>query len=480
MNPLKTLCKQAGKFQVFFLILLLFSVELQAKKAFVTPHGKDTWPGTLSQPYLTLQHAISSPDWDTLIIRDGIYETAEPVRITRSGKPGHILVIMAENRYGAIIDANGYTIEKSSGRTANRSGIGSLHMDHVHDIRIEGIIVRNSHGIGIKVGHGSARIRLTECKAENSFNSGIGLWYCDSVMVDHCEVTGANDPAFKTATDRMRREAPHEALTVAGATHFVVKFNHVHHCYKEGIDCKEVSSHGIIRDNRMHDLPRQGLYVDCWFGLLQDVEFTRNRVHNCEWGMAISGEGRNARMKNIRVHHNLFYDNRASGIFFSVWGNDEPRDSIYIYNNTVVDNGSRGHWAGPVGGIDIRSKNLTNVWIYNNICQDNYAFEIGSSFPPDSVNQAFSERNIVVINNHSSFFKSIPDLPGDYGPVYGMTGESASEGDAKFTDRESFSISKKSPANRKGWKNGPMGYLPYIGVGNDGPESEYVSDKRTQ
>ncbi|MFW5752052.1 MAG: right-handed parallel beta-helix repeat-containing protein, partial [bacterium] len=198
---------------------------------------------------------------------------------------------------------------------------GLLHIESVSYIRFENIMVRNSRNVGIYVkGPGTANIELVNCKTDDTYNSGIGIWYADSVLVKGCEITRANNQDMRPEGFPLRREAPHEALTLAGATNFTVTENHIHSCYKEGIDCKEVSSHGVIFNNYIHDLPRQGLYVDCWFGMLENVEIYSNIVHDCEWGAAISGEGKDAKMKNIRLHHNILYNNRASGILFGVWG----------------------------------------------------------------------------------------------------------------------------------------------------------------
>lgn len=445
------------------MLLFMLFAPLHSKTIWVHPEGADDAPGNESQPLRSVQAALDQPGYDTVVLMNGTFRIDQPIRMRRSGTPGNKLVIMAQKQHQAIIDAGDYTLEAGSGKTPNRSGIASFHFGEVHHLLIEGIQVHNSHGMGIALAHGASNIILTHCRVVNSFNSGIGLWYSDQVKVLHCEVTGANRQDMKTDLDRLGREAPHEALTIAGATHFEVAFNEVHHCDKEGIDCKEVSSHGIIHHNYMHDLPRQGLYVDCWFGLLQDVEFSHNTVHDCEWGMAISGEGLDASMRNIRIHHNLLYDNRGSGIFFGVWGHDEPRDSIFIYNNTIARNGSKNHWAGPVGGIDIRSTSLTNTAIYNNICHDNFAYEIGCSLESEEREAWQKENGIIVTHNHSGNYKSMPEPPGAYGSVYGFWGDEPSKGDPYFSPAPGFSIFPGSPALRSGWPGAPFGRNLAIG-----------------
>ena len=181
-------------------------------------------------------------------------------------------------------------------------------------------------------------------------------------------------------------------------------------------------------------------------------------------GNGNSGEGKDASMRNIRIHHNLLYDNRGSGIFFGVWGNDVDRDSIYIYNNTILNNGSPGHWAGPVGGIDICSRSLHNTFIYNNICFNNYAYEIGASLEGAEREKWQEERNIIVINNHSVIFKSISNPAGSYGSIYGFTGLKSSEGDPILSSPPDFFPSDLSPAKRMGWEDAPFGKTNYIGA----------------
>jgi hypothetical protein len=271
----------------------------------------------------------------------------------------------------------------------------------------------------------------------------------------------------------LRREGPHEALTVAGAEHFEVAYNKIHHCMKEGIDVKEVSKHGTVHHNYIHDMPRQGLYVDSWFGLLKDVEFHGNTVHDCEWGMAISAEGKDSRMENVRIHHNVFYDNKASGIFFGVWGHDRPREKIYIYNNTIYHNGSANHWAGPTGGIDVRSSNLHKVYIYNNICSQNHSFEIATWAEPGEVGPALKKRKIVISHNLSHVFKNEQSPTELFPQVYGYTGEHPLQEAPGFKhpDQGEFTLVPGSPAIGNAMPDAPVGEYDYLGAIPPGDEN---------
>ena len=408
-------------------LLIMLTQLISSRTIFVAEQGNDDNPGTRALPYANINKAcVEAVAGDTVIIREGYYPVSREVRPLHSGKPNKWITYMVYEGEKALIDGQNFLKDTSSfeGRTLYRKGL--LHIEGVSYIRFENIMVKNSHNVGIYVkGPGTSNIELVDCKTDETYNSGIGIWYADSVLVKGCEITNANNQDMRPAGFPLRREAPHEALTLAGATNFIVTENHIHSCYKEGIDCKEVSSHGVIFNNYIHDLPRQGLYVDCWFGLLEDVEIHSNIVHDCEWGAAISGEGKNSGMKNIRLHHNILYDNRASGILFGVWGHDVLRQDIYIYNNTVHNNGTPGHWAGATGGIDVRSANLENVHIFNNITSFNYAFEIGT-FASENPEETLEKKNIFIRNNLIADFDNKHWYDGFFNKkVYAYNGESS-------------------------------------------------------
>jgi hypothetical protein len=268
-----------------------------------------------------------------------------------------------------------------------------------------------------------------------TFAPGIGAWNMKHLRIIGCEVTKANDPAMRLYGD-FERECPHEAISVAGVESFEVAENHVHHSIKEGIDIKEVSRHGIVHHNLVHDLGRQGLYVDAWFGQLYDVEFAHNTVHHCEWGMAISAEGKESELSDIRIHHNSLHHNRASGIYFGTWGGDGPRSNIVITNNTIFANGTVEHWAGPTGSIDMKSSNTRDVLITRNIALKGAAFDIATFIDPTATPERFEELGILIENNLVGSFLDDTDHPSPYNRVYATAGIEPIRGDPRFTDPE--------------------------------------------
>ena len=131
---------------------------------------------------------------------------------------------------------------------------------------------------------------------------------------------------------------------------FVIEGNKVHDAQQsgkarwgggEGIDVKNGTSNGIVRNNEVWNLVQVGLYVDAWRADISNVEIYGNRVHHCANGIALNSE-QTGNLSNIRVHDNLSYANGFNGI--AVWRFKEHPTSkdIQIYNNTVVGNGVAG------------------------------------------------------------------------------------------------------------------------------------------
>ncbi len=399
-------------------LLLLININLSGKEYYVAHYGSDKAKGTISDPFGTIQKASSvAQAGDTVTIRGGEYYIDEQIIPRQSGKPNAWIIYRGMPGEKAIID--GRHLITANGMPFSSQSTGLFQITAKKYIHVKDLHFRNSYSVGILVGYSSnlpeaapeekrntRQIKVEGCSVDRSYNSGISVWYADSVIVTSCEVTKANDNNFRLPETRKGHEVPHEAISICGARFFEISHNHVHHCYKEGIDCKEVSSHGIVHNNLVHDVPRQAYYVDAWFGLLEDIEFRDNIAHSAGWGFAISVEGKGSEARDIRIHHNLAYNIEGAGILFGLWGDNLMRSDIHIYNNTFYECGSEDWFSGNVGSIDILSTNCKDVYIYHNLCDKGFDYEIGFGFEKTELPEALERQNIVVKDNLVSGIKN--------------------------------------------------------------------------
>jgi hypothetical protein len=88
---------------------LVVTTSAFATTYYVATNGSDSNPGTLAQPFLTIQHAADNVNaGDTVIVETGVYSDSTQhgalVSITRSGTAGNYITFQSQNKWGAILD----------------------------------------------------------------------------------------------------------------------------------------------------------------------------------------------------------------------------------------------------------------------------------------------------------------------------------------------------------------------------------------
>lgn len=443
---------------VWILGAIVSATPIGAEEYHVAPTGSDVASGTAESPWASLRHAAATAvAGDTVIVHGGTYTIDQRVVFAHSGAPGQWITFRAAEGETPVFDADALRPQ-----TRGDTGKGALHLHKVHHIRIVGLTLRNSYGFGIGVFNGSSHIDLVDNTISTTFAPAIGCWNSAMIRVVGNDVSNSNTQDLHIIGPR-QREAPHEAISIAGIDGFEVAWNHVHHNVKEGIDVKEISRHGVVHHNYLHDNRRQAMYADAWFGLLTDVRFHSNVAHDNEWGVVISVEGRESRLTDVRVDHNLLYKNRASGVYFGTWGGDGPRSDIVVEHNTIWHNGRPNHWAGATGSIDLRSANYRDVIVQNNLCVAGPgAFEIATILPPDAIADTVRERNIVIRSNLIATRRNDNGADGLYARPHAYPGEPVIVGEPRLGDPEAgdFTLQPDSPAIGAGHGGADIGALP--------------------
>ncbi|MCX7798815.1 MAG: right-handed parallel beta-helix repeat-containing protein [Fimbriimonadales bacterium] len=388
----------------------------------VSPQPGPEGDGSRERPFRSVHRAVEAAvPGDEVVFLGGRYAMRDFVVVTQKGGPGRWLTLRAADRQRPVFDF-------SSVKPKRQPWTGGFHAKGASHVRFVRLEIVESHACGLLISDGCEAIDVVECTFRRTFMPGIGAWNSHRVRIVGNDVSRANDPSMRLWGDP-NEECPHEAISVAGVKGFEVAWNRVHDSVKEGIDVKEVSAHGTVHHNLVEDLHRQAYYADAWFGLLEDVEFFSNVARRCEWGMVVSVEGRGSELANVRIRHNVFHDNRASGVFFGRWGADGPRRAVTIEHNTLVRNGRLRHWAGATGNIDLRSPNARDVVVRRNLLVAGAGFQMAAfSADPSLLNAKGWE----LASNRFDRWVAAPLEDNPYGPAHVLDGSEPSFGPVAF------------------------------------------------
>lgn len=377
---------------------------------YVAATGSDANPGSESQPWRTIQKAA-----DTLLAGDTVYIKAgtyrERVTPQNSGSAGHFITYAAYPGDTVTIDGASVILPEWA---------GLFDMVARNYIRVSGLRVINSgpntHNPGI-LADSSSHIVIEDNYVYNTRDAGIAAWGSQDVVIENNEVENVCTSGYN------------ESISVADTDGFEVKYNHVHHSIKEGIDAKDGSSNGKIFGNHVHHTDAVGIYIDAWDKHTHDIEVFDNVVHDGpEDGFGIASE-QGGLLENIWLYNNVAYGNGWVGIDVSACCiTNHPMRDIHIVNNTLYDNG----WDPWGGGIVVQNLQVEDVVIRNNICSQNLYFQI-------AIDLAAPPQEITIDHN------LIDGYRGTEGEVYG---DDYVEGDPQFVNPggADFHLQAGSPA----------------------------------
>jgi hypothetical protein len=327
---------------------------------YVAPTGDDAQPGTILEPWRTIQKAANTlTAGETVYIRAGTY----PERIIprNSGSDSDQYITYAAYPGETVtLDGSGLSVPTDE---------GLFFVNGQHYLRLSGLRIINSAYAGILVDHASY-ISLEQNSTYNTASSGIGVWGSHHITIDGNEVELACSNGMQ------------ESLTVAGTDTFEVKNNHVHNgpagYDKEGICVKDGASNGKVYQNRVDHTQAVGIYVDAWDKHTFNIDVFQNVVHAVSAnGIALASE-QGGQLEHIRAYNNVVYDNQIAGLWLSACCDENgvtshPLNDLTIINNTFYNNG-RAPWGGGIA-LD-RNPNILTVTLRNNLCSQNLSFQI--------------------------------------------------------------------------------------------------------
>ncbi len=378
---------------------------------YVAPGGSDDAPGTFEEPWATPYKAAETlQEGDTAYLRGGHYKLRQDWR--------QMIVVRYSGSQSAPITFAAYP-----GETAVIDGY-----DHhcAHDTRVPYAIYDRDEGLFNIFEKMNVTVR--NLRVENSRKSGFGIYQSRRILMDHNVVYGTKHCAMNTASNTDLRiigntlgqncsayyhwdtetqewtpwkpgtgrapKAGREGIDNHRNEYTEIAFNEIYWCGKEAI--ADPSRHFKIHHNYIHHLPHtpetywpSGIYLDAYGPIMDDLDVYDNVIHNAASGVTIGSEG-GTTGTDIRVHHNLIFNNTWEGIGINSAGNNGLREGIVIENNTILNCGHTDWEKGPTGGICIATTNCRDVTVRYNILAGNRDYQVSVHSEVDRIGQGIA------------------------------------------------------------------------------------------
>lgn len=337
---------------------------------YVSPSGNDSNPGTLAQPFLTIQQAIDeSQAGDTIYVRAGTYGNAEfenkygnPTNpITLSAYPGeeHLAIIQGTSyspQYGLRVTNSNYIIVENLAFTGTQKGIG---MEGSHHITIEGNLI---HDVGQEAV--SFRKNSSNSIIQNNEIYNMGLQtpqFGEGIYIGNGSYPGSHSVTYPDTTH-----------------HITISDNEIYHTggqSAEGINVKGEADSIIIENNEIHDLivgtggginfdaitvdPNDGSYYYAK-SVNRNHVVRNNTIYNITRSSVFSdGNAIFARGIGATIYNNVLYDNQHYGVVVN-----DPVDTdqhVDIFHNTFAGN------TGTVDDGGVYTYDDASLTVTNNI-----------------------------------------------------------------------------------------------------------------
>ncbi len=413
---------------------------------YVAVDGDDNNPGTLLQPWKTVQKAANTvPAGSTVKVREGIYNELVTINVSGSVSAGFITFRNFDSET-PVLDGTGLSVPDEDS--------GMFLIVNKSYIIIQGFEIRNYRSserdtvpVGINIRGASHHIEIRDNLIHNietnaSVDADLSGADAHGIAVYGTEApASANNIIIDGNEIHDLKLGSSEALVINGNVElFTISNNIIHDLDNIGIDVIgfeetapdesfDQARNGIIINNTVYNISSfgnpsygdeygaDGIYVDGG----KDTVIERNVVYNADIGVEIASEHRNRATSNITVRNNFLYNNILKGI--SLGGYDRLRGSTencMIVNNTLYHNDTQQDGSGEIGlTYDTR----------NNIIKNNIFFA--------------NEQSLFIDNN----FKENSGNIVDYNLYFSQAGSDGSEWEWKDQDYGSFEEYKNATGN---------------------------------
>ncbi|MEZ0075876.1 right-handed parallel beta-helix repeat-containing protein [Planotetraspora sp. GP83] len=380
---------------------------------YVATTGNNNNPGTLAQPWRTIQKAAdAAPPGSTVYIRGGTYKEFVDMNVSGSATAGYT-VFRNYDSTPVILDGNQ--------RAGELIGIDGKSYIEIRGLNFRNVLGSPSAGVQVSTWSGpSHHIRIVRNSFKNLYASSSTTTYPPNVYAGAITVAGSDGTQAITNlevdgnTIADCRTGWTEAIGITGNVDgFVVSNNTVTNTGNIGIDA---SGHWQISPNPANDFARNGrivgnhvsyskslveggagIYLDGSSNMIVE----RNIVHNNWVGIAVGVEVPNSTISDNIIRDNLSYSNDGYGIGVMAWS---PENRVIrnttVVNNTTFGNGQSSELIGGFGEMAIVSSN--NTVVKNNVFYSSGGQSVLVYTDDNPVNPRFSDNSYY--SSSSAFF----------------------------------------------------------------------------
>lgn len=334
--------------------------KISGKTYFISPDGNDSDPGTLENPWRTLNGNSSRIHaGDLVYLRGGIYK-GQTLNILNSGTKGKYITYKAYNKEKPVIkDSLGWGIKVKS----------------VQYIIIDGLTVTETPCCWIEINR-SSYITVKNCSFTNCtlWTNGFPIVKSSYVTVQDCFIKHV----FNQTIQNMN----------------LITVDESDHCIFERLDMDEGphgcigmgnSSYNIIRNCDLHNTWQKNIDIGATKPGIEGRNVIQdNKIHAARHAIAKGyedkgGAGIQIAQSNTIMRRNLIYDNEFYGVIIDTWTGDQwAPDTVndnHVFNNTFYYNGFGKDTANAQSGLVITNWYADNKPLENNIVKNNIFLE---------------------------------------------------------------------------------------------------------
>ena len=379
------------------LLGLVAPVHGQGHTYYVAPGGDDANPGSLAEPWRTIQHAADSlTPGDTVYVRDGVYPEAVTINVSGSAGGGYITFANYPGET-PIIDGTGLTVPAAE--------TGLILIQDQNYLIIDGFEIRNYSTterdrvpVGIHL-RGAAhhlqlknnRIHHIETKATPTGGDLLGADAHGIAVYGTSATQSINNLLIDGNELHDLKLGSSEAVVLNGNVElFTVTNNLIRDSDNIGLDfigfegtapdpAVDQARNGLVSGNTVYNIDTLtnpayggersagGIYVDGG----THIVIKRNRVYRSNIGLEIASERTGRATSFITVRNNFIHSNHIAGI--AMGGYDPMRGSTencLILNNTLFNNDTQENGNGELWlQFDTRDNVIKNNIITANNAQ---------------------------------------------------------------------------------------------------------------